>query len=38
MMRNSIELGDRIFVKGYGFWSFPRIMSRNIDKNLEWKI
>ena len=30
----SIELGDQIFVIGYGFLSFAKNMSKNIDKNI----
>ena len=33
-MRHSIEVGDRIFVKGYGFLSFARNMDENIGKNV----
>ena len=33
-MRYSIEPGDRIYVKGYGFVSFARSMSNKYGKNL----
>ena len=38
MMRYSIQLGDRIFVKNYGFLSFAKIMNKNIDKNISKKV
>ena len=34
MMRYSVQPGDRIFVKGYGFLSFPKSMVKNIGKNV----
>ena len=30
----SVQLGDRIFVKGYGFLSFAKKMDKNTVKNL----
>ena len=33
MMSCSVQSRDRIFVKGYGFLSFAKNMSRNIGKN-----
>ena len=32
-MRYSVQPRDRIFVKGYGFLSFAKNMSKNIGKN-----
>ena len=34
MTRYSVQLRDRIFVKGYGFLSFARNMGKNIGKNI----
>ena len=34
MKRYSNELGDCIFVKGYGFWFFVKNMGKNIGKSL----
>ena len=34
MMCYSIESGDKIFVKGYGFFSLAKSMSKNIGKNI----
>ena len=34
MMRYSVQPRDRIFVKGYGFFSFGKNMGKNIGKNL----
>ena len=34
MMRYSVQPRDRIFVKGYGFLSFTKNMSKNIAKNI----
>ena len=34
MTRYSVKTRDRIFVKGYGFLSFPRNMGKNIGKNI----
>ena len=34
MMRYSVQPRDRIFVKGYGFLSFPKNMGKNIGKNI----
>ena len=36
-MRYSVQLRDRIFLKGYGFLSFAKIMSINIGKSLKSK-
>ena len=33
MTRYSVQQRDRIFVKGYGFVSFPTKMRKNIGKN-----
>ena len=33
MTRHSVQPRDRIFVKGYGFLSFARNMSKSINKN-----
>ena len=33
-MRYSVQPRDRIFVKGYGFLSFAKIMVKNIGKNI----
>ena len=30
----SVQPGDQIFVKGYGFWSFAKNMGKNISKNV----
>ena len=32
MMRYSVQPEDQVFVKGYGFLSFAKNMSRNIGK------
>ena len=37
MTHYSVELRDRIFVKGYGFLSLAKNMSKNIVKNLSFK-
>ena len=37
MTRFSVETEDRIFVKVYGFLSFAKNSSKNIDKNLSVK-
>ena len=34
MTRYSVQLRDRIFVKGYGFLSFTKNMGKNIGKNI----
>ena len=34
MTRYSVQLRDRIFVKGYGFLSFAKNMGKNIGKNI----
>ena len=34
MTRYSVQLGDRIFVKGYEFLSFAENMGKNIGKNI----
>ena len=34
MTRYSVQCRDRIFVKGYGFVSFAKIMDKNIGKNI----
>ena len=34
MTRYSVQLRDRIFVKGYGFLTLARNMGRNIGKNV----
>ena len=34
MTRYSVQLRDRIFVKGYGFLSFAKSMGKNIGKNI----
>ena len=34
MTRYSVQRRDRIFVKGYGFLCFVKIMGRNIGKNI----
>ena len=34
MTRYSVKTRDQIFVKGYGFLSFPRNMGKNIGKNI----
>ena len=33
-MRYSIELKDRIYVKGYGFLSFAKNMGKNLKNNM----
>ena len=33
-MRYLVQLRDRIFVKGYGFLSFAKNMSKNVGKNI----
>ena len=37
-MRYSIEPRDRIYVKGYGFMSFAKIMGKNLSNNYSQKI
>ena len=37
MTRYSVQPGDRILVKGYGFFSFARNMDKIISKNLNSK-
>ena len=32
--RNSVQPGDQIFVKGYGFLSFAKNVVKNIGKNI----
>ena len=34
MTHYSVKTSDRIFVKVYGFLSFPRNMGKNIGKNI----
>ena len=34
MMRYSVQPRDRIFVKGYRFFSFTKNMGKNIGKNI----
>ena len=34
MTRCSIQPRDRIFVKGYGFWSFSKNIGKNIGRNI----
>ena len=34
MTHYSIELRDRMFVKGYGFLSFAKNMGKNLGKNI----
>ena len=34
MARDSVQSRYRIFVKGYGFLSFPKSMAQNIGKNI----
>ena len=34
MIRYSVQLRDRIFIKGYGFSSFTNNMGRYISKNM----
>ena len=34
MTRYSIEPRDRIIVKGYGFWAFPKNMNQSIGKSV----
>ena len=34
MTHSSVQLRDQIFVKGYGFLSFARNMSKNVGKNI----
>ena len=34
MSRYSVQLRDKIFVKGYGFLSFAKNMAKNIGKNI----
>ena len=36
-MRYSVQPGDRIFVKGYGFLSFTKNVGTNISKSLSGK-
>ena len=33
-MRYSVQLGEQIFVKGYGFLSFVKSIGKNIGKNI----
>ena len=33
MTRYSVQLSDRVFVKGYGYVSFAKHMGKNIAKN-----
>ena len=33
-MPNAVQPGDRIFVKGYEFWSFAKNMGKRIDEKL----
>ena len=33
MTRYSVQTGDRVFLRGYGFLSFPKNMGKNIGKN-----
>ena len=33
MMQYLVQLRDQVFVKGYGFLSFTKNMSKNINKN-----
>ena len=37
-MRYSIEPKDQIFVKGFGFLTFAKYMSKNIGKNMSKKL
>ena len=37
MMRHSVQPRDRMFVIGYGFWSFTRNMVKDISKILNSK-
>ena len=37
MTRSSVQLRDRIFVKGYGFLSSAKNMGKNIAKNISKK-
>ena len=34
MTRYSVQLRDRIFLKGYGFLSFAKNMDKNLCKNI----
>ena len=34
MMHYSVQLRDLVFVKGYGFLSFAKMMVKNIGKNI----
>lgn len=34
MTRYWVRPGDRVFVKGYGFWSGAKIMGKSIGKNI----
>ena len=34
MIWYSVQLRDRIFIKGYGFLSFARNMAKNVDKRI----
>ena len=38
MTRNSVQLSDRIFVKGYGYLSFAKNMGKNIGKKISKKL
>ena len=37
-MRYSTEPKDQIFVKGFGFFTFAKYMSKNIGKNMSKKL
>ena len=34
MASYSVELRDRIFIKGCGFWSFAKNIGKNINKSV----
>ena len=38
MQRYSVQRGNRLFAKGYGFLSFSRNMGKNIGKNISKKL
>ena len=38
MVHYSVQPRDRLFVKGYGFLSFAKIMGKNIDGNISKKV
>ena len=40
MTRYSVQPRDRLFLKGYGFLSFAKNMSKNIDANIStaWNV